>query len=221
MAHKYDHIREKALELRIQHNMTLDEIAERMNVSRTTVYYWIKDHPLEEERKRRSEKRQLAQKRAAEATKAKWKSYREEGYEKGLAEAPELFKDETLKTFVILYTAEGYRRNHQVVHFGNSDPWMMKIAQYWMPRFTENKLEYKLQIHVDQDEEELRQFWGKELNIDPGLIKVSRKSNSGKLKGRKWRSKHGVMSIGVGDVYFRARLQGWIDFLKSTCYNVP
>jgi len=42
-----------------------------------------------------------------------------------------------------------------------------------------------------------------------------RKSNSSQLKGRKWRSEHGVLSVGTNDTHFRARLQGWIDRVED------
>jgi hypothetical protein len=49
------------------------------------------------------------------------------------------------------------------------------------------------------------------LGIDGGLICLQRKSNSGQLARRRWRSVHGVLSVGVGDTLLRARLQAWMD----------
>ena len=37
------YIREKARKLRAQHKLTLDEIAERLRLPRTTIFYWIRD----------------------------------------------------------------------------------------------------------------------------------------------------------------------------------
>ena len=45
------YIRERARELRTAKRLSLDEIAERLAVPKTTVYYWIKDLPLNRERK--------------------------------------------------------------------------------------------------------------------------------------------------------------------------
>jgi transposase-like protein len=42
MAHpKY--LRDKACELRVRKKLTIDELAERHALSRTTIYYWVRD----------------------------------------------------------------------------------------------------------------------------------------------------------------------------------
>lgn len=43
---KYAHIRAKAIELRRDHHLSLDEIVERLGLPRTTIYDWIRDIPL-------------------------------------------------------------------------------------------------------------------------------------------------------------------------------
>jgi len=45
--------------MRVERDMTLDEIAERLALPKTTVYYWIKDIPLQRQRNwgRRSSQR--------------------------------------------------------------------------------------------------------------------------------------------------------------------
>ncbi len=52
MAHPA-YIREKAKELRIKRKLTIDELAERLALPRTTIYYWVRDLPVP--RKARSE----------------------------------------------------------------------------------------------------------------------------------------------------------------------
>ena len=37
MARRYDHLRDKAIELRTQHNMTLEDIVERLALPKTTI----------------------------------------------------------------------------------------------------------------------------------------------------------------------------------------
>jgi len=74
---------------------------------------------------------------------------------------------------------------------------------------------YGLQYHADQDTEELRRFWGRTLDIDGSTIHLVRKSNSGQLAGRRWRSRHGVLTVRVHDTLLRARLQAWIDSLQD------
>ena len=58
-------------------------------------------------------------------------------------------------------------------------------------------------------------FWGGDLGLEPGGITLQRKSNSSQLKGRTWRSRHGVLQVRVGRHAFRARLQAWMDRVRS------
>ena len=77
------------------------------------------------------------------------------------------------------------------------------------------RLEFRIQYHADQCLDELRVFWSLELDIEPSEVLFQRKSNSGELKGRQWRSRHGVLTARVSDTYLRARLQAWMDRLRS------
>jgi excisionase family DNA binding protein len=40
------YIKEKARELRIANRLTIDELAERMAIPRTTIYHWVRDLPI-------------------------------------------------------------------------------------------------------------------------------------------------------------------------------
>jgi AcrR family transcriptional regulator len=190
--------------------MTLDEICERLSLPKGTVYYWIKDIPIP-----RTDKQTERQKIGTRKMQEKFKAIREAAYQQGWEEAPELNKDIRFHDFVVLYTAEGTRRNYQVVGFCNSNPRMMQLAYFWMQKFTENKIRFQLQCHADHDEQELKAYWGRVLDIPPDIIRTIRKSNSGQLSGRNFRSVYGVLSIDVSDVKFRARLQAWMDFVQN------
>ncbi len=210
MAQRYDHLREKAISLRTKQQMTLDEIVERLALPKTTIYYWIKDLPIP-----RTGKQSEVQRNSTAAMQAKFAALREKAYQQGLAEAPELLQNPTFRDFVVLYMAEGYKRNRNVVSFVNSDPRMIKLAYYWIKRLTTRKLDYSLQYHVDHDVVELKQFWADLLNIETEAIKVLRKSNSNQLSGRQFRSVHGILTVRVSDTYFRSRLESWMDIVKA------
>jgi hypothetical protein len=76
-------------------------------------------------------------------------------------------------------------------------------------------LTYSIQYHADQNLDQLRKHWGEVLGIDGSCIQLQRKSNSGQLTGRRWRSAYGVLSICVSDTYLRSRLQAWIDRIRE------
>lgn len=210
--HEQDHLRAKAIELRRDHHLSLDEIVERLGVSRTTVYYWIKDIPLGRSKK-------LNHLRASEANRENARRKRDEAYQQGVVEFSNLMAEATFRDFVVLYMAEGYRRNRNTVSIANSNPRIIQVGYYWMARLSNNKMQYSLQLHVDNDEEEIKEFWRTLLGLPTAPIRIARKSNSGELSGRQWRSIHGVFTVAVGDTYLRSRLQAWMDKIQEEWYT--
>jgi transcriptional regulator with XRE-family HTH domain len=204
------YIREKARQLRQQKALTIDELAERLALSRTTIYYWVRDLPIP-----RTEGQSLAQRRASRANKQRYSRLRKEAYEEGRQTFAQLSLDPTFRDFVILYLTEGYKRSRNQVAVANSDPALIGLAASWINQLTRNTVAYSIQYHADQNLRELRSFWGAELAVDPASIRLQRKSNSNGLAGRTWRSRYGVLTVSCGDTYLRARLQAWIDCLKE------
>lgn len=206
------YLREKARQLREEKGLTIDEIAERLAVSRTTVYLWVYDMPRPARCKSRATPNQALGNLAMQD---RYRREREESYELGFWEFPRLCRIPTFRDFVVLYIAEGYKRDRNAVAIGNSDAAVVRVGQRWILDFTRNKVGYSIQYHADQDLGELTTYWAGVLEIGADQIKFQRKSNSKGLAARTWRSQHGVLSIRVGDTRLRARLQGWIDHLES------
>jgi excisionase family DNA binding protein len=205
------YLRDKARSLRTEKGLTIDELAERLALSRTTIYYWVRDLPIPYVTASRS----AAQLRAAEANKTRARRRREEAYADGAAEFDGLAEDPTFRDFVALYIAEGYKRNRNCVSIANSDAAVIAVAVAWLPRLTDRPMGFSIQHHADQDLDELRAYWGRTLGIDGNEIRFQRKSNSGQLGGRTWRCQYGVLSVRVHDTLLRARLQAWIDFTRE------
>jgi hypothetical protein len=149
--------------------------------------------------------------KAARSMKKTYGLRRQEAYRQGWQEYRELIAEPTFRDFVCLYIGEGYKRCRNSVALGNSDPRIIRVANHWICRFSRNPVTYAFQYHADQDPDYLRRFWSFGLGIDPDLIRYQRKSNSGQLTGRMWRSKFGVFTVRASDTYLRARIQAWMD----------
>jgi hypothetical protein len=201
--------------MRTDRRFTLDQIAERLALPRTTIYYWIKDLPVPHE-VTHSDKRQAARRRASRAAERKYRLLREAAHREGLESFDELASDPTFRDFVALYIAEGYKRNRNVVSIGNSDPAVLTLATSWIRRLTTKTPVFSIQYHADQDLDELRHFWSEALDVEPAKIRFQRKSNSNQLTGRMWRSRYGVLTASVGDTLLRARMQGWMDQIRKS-----
>jgi DNA-binding XRE family transcriptional regulator len=204
-----NYIREKARQMRVEKDLTIDEIAERLGISRQTIFYWVKDVPLKKPR------RHPDYELRARENSLRFKRLRDQAYEEGWEQFDELIQEPTFRDFVCMYIGEGSKRNRNTVAICNSDPKVMILADVWMRRFASNPIDYSLQFHADQDLDDLKRFLGHVLRVDPNRIRMQRKSNSNQLTGRNWRSRWGVLTIRTSDTYFRARLQAWIDRLNE------
>jgi hypothetical protein len=209
-----DYVREKARKLRVEGNLSIVEIADRLALPKTTIWYWVRDLPLARPRRTNHRKGSLAMQE-------KYRLLRDAAYAEGRATFPALAADPTFRDFVCLYIAEGYKRSRNQLSVANSDPRVVRLAARWIRELAINPVTYCLQYHADQDFEQLQRFWSAELAVAPTEIRFQRKSNSGALTGRNWRSQHGGLTVRVGDTLLRARLQGWMDRLQDEWLDSP
>jgi hypothetical protein len=205
------YVREKARTLRVERQLSIDEIAERLALPKTTVFYWVRDLPLGRPRRANP-----GQRRGNRGMRRKYRELREAAYAQGRAEFEELASIPTFTDFVCLYIAEGYKRQRNNVELCNSDPGVIALAVRWMRRFARNPVRVRVQYHADQDADELRRFWGGVVGVTPEEVGLQRKSNSSELRKRVWRSPHGVLAVRTCDTLLRARLQAWMDCLQET-----
>jgi hypothetical protein len=214
MAHP-PYLRAKARSMRVDRRLTIDQIAERLALPRSTIYAWVRDLPVAHE-VRHSCARQAARRRGNRAMQRKYRLLREAAYRDGLEGFARLAEDPTFRDFVCLYIAEGYKRDRNRVQISNSDPAVIQLACGWMRRLTTRPLVLSVQYDVDQDLDELCRFWGTLLGVRPDAIRMQRKSNSNHLSARTWRSRHGVLGVVAEDTLLRARLQAWMDRLRQS-----
>jgi len=205
------YVREKARKLRVEKHLSIDEIAERLALPKTTIYYWVRDLPLDRPRRANP-----GQGKGNRTMRAKCRLRRI-----GRLEFERLARDPTFRDFVCLYIGEGSKRNRNRVAVCNSDPRVIVLCTRWIRRFARNPLDFRVQYHEDQDLAELQQFWGRQVGVPPERIGLQRKSNSGRLGGRTWRSPYGVLTVTAGDTMFRARLQAWMDCLREQWLDSP
>ena len=213
MAHA-SYLRKKARTMRIERRLTIDELAARLALPRTTIYYWVRDLPIPGSGPGGGWPTD-AQRKGTRAMQRKYRVLREDAYRRGEREYETLAEDPTFRDFVCLYIAEGYKRRRHVVSICNSDPAVMQLANRWMGRLTDRLLRLSINHHADQDPQELQEFWGARLSVDPRAILLKHKSNSNQLAGRLYRSRHGVLTIYVHDTLFRARVEAWMDRLRA------
>jgi hypothetical protein len=206
------HLKEKAIKLR-QQGYSLPEICSMLNRGKSTVHYWIKDIPLKNKIARaKNVGKQLNKRNNKGQTPIQVKF--EKLHEKEVPIALQLWDEYSgindFRLFVMAYLCEGYKRTKHTVQISNSNPEFMMFAKKWFDiiNYRGKSIELTIQIHVDQNEQELRTFWGSLLHMEN--VKISRKTNSGKMRGRNWNSKYGVATIRLSDAYLKTRVDTWI-----------
>ena len=205
-----EYLREKARSLRMGRRLSIDQISERLALPKTTIFYWVRDLPLE-----RAGRPNSGHRKGNREMRRRYRVLREEAYRKGQESFAGLCDEPTFRDFVCLYVAEGYKRDRNRVSLGNSDQRVVLLAAHWIRRFARNPVTYGLQYHADQDLAELQRAWSAMLGVRPDEIRFQRKSNSGQLGRRQWRSRLGVLTVCANDTLLRARLGGWIDCLRE------
>jgi hypothetical protein len=179
MAHA-PYLCEKARSLRVERRLTLDELAERLALPRTTIYYWVCDLPISGSGSGGGWP-EAARRKGNRVMRRKYRLLREEAYREGEREFDLLAEEPTFRDFVCLYIAEGSKRNRNRVALCNSDVAVIHVATSWMRRMTDKPLKFAIQHHADRDLHELGRFWAGELDIEPSAIGLLRKSNSSQL----------------------------------------
>jgi excisionase family DNA binding protein len=210
-----DYLRLKARQLRIDRRYTIDELAERLALSRSTIYYWVRDLPIPGSGPG-GEFPLSARRKGTLAMQRKYRLLREAAYQEGVESFEALSVDPTFRDFVCMYIGEGYKRNRNSVSICNSDPTVVTLGNRWLRSLSSRRPHYAIQYHVDQDLGKLLAFWSGALDVEPEVLRLQRKSNSNQMSGRMWRSQYGVLAVGVSDTLLRARLQAWMDLVRKS-----
>jgi hypothetical protein len=99
------YVREKARELRTERRLSIVEIADRLGLPKTTIFYWVRDIPLQRPRRANPHSGSRAMQR-------KFRLLRERAYEDGRDSFEQLCaSDPTFRDFVCMYIGEGFKRN--------------------------------------------------------------------------------------------------------------
>jgi transcriptional regulator with XRE-family HTH domain len=136
-------------------NMTLEDIATELGVSKSSVSLWVRDVPFTPSKRRHGPHRRphpqhLAKLAEIEAMDAE-----------GVARIATLSDDAFLVAGTALYAGEGAKRDGSV-SFANSEPAMIKLHCAWLRRFfeiDESRLRVRVYLHEGLDLECAEEFW--------------------------------------------------------------
>jgi len=200
-----------ARSLRVEQQMTVDQLAARLSLPRSTIYYWVRDLPLREGvSERPDDSIVVARGLGGTASRSPARARSEAAYEEGLATFEELSAQPTFRDFICIYLVRGEQRDRTRVALSSSDPAVMRLVSRWLRRLTDRAPFLLLRYEPDQSLNQLRRFWGDATGAAPRSIRACGSCED--LPGRESVAghAHGLLTIGVDDALLRARLQGWM-----------
>jgi hypothetical protein len=210
MAHS-NYLRRMARLLRVEQRLTVDQLAARLALPRSTVYYWVRDLPLG---KREGEGVGAGAgdraRTGAGARKGASAIAGDAAYEDALRSFDDLAAQPTFRDFVCLYIARGSTRERARVSLSDSDAAVMRLASRWMLRLSDRSPLLSVRYEPGQSLTELRRFWSGVVGVQARTIRVHAEVDLPGDRDLMQRTRHGVLTVSVEDALLRARLHAWI-----------
>ena len=217
--------RKKARKMR-EKGLSMVKIANKLNVSKSSVYRWCNDIKLTEKQKKKLEESKLkamkrARKRAADK-KAKLKEKRiQKNKKEGVERVGKLSKRDRYVAGLMLYSGEGAKTDGRV-EIANTDPKIIKFMLDWFEEFYNKKpddFRAELYIHDNLEVNKAIDFWQKYTKIpsvnflDPYIVE----NNPDRLRDKT--HKNGVLKIGLHDCSLHRQIMGSIQAVLQN--NIP
>lgn len=213
-----DDLRDVAVAMR-QEGRSYREIREVVGVAKSTLSLWLRDIPLTEEQHlalaqrgpRATRDRHETNRAVASARRARVRAEARDQIG-GLSES-ELFV-----AGVVAYWAEGSKnkpwRSGTRVRFTNSDPGLVRLFLAWLALLgvAEDRIVFRLQIHVSADVERALRYWSRELGAAPAafLNTTLKKHNPATVRANVGNSYHGCLTVEVRrSADLNLRIDGW------------
>jgi len=200
MAHS-NYLRRMARLLRVEQRLTVDQLAARLSLPRSTVYYWVRDLPLGE---REGERVGAGIGKRAGAVAG------DAAYEDALRSFDDLAAQPTFRDFVCLYIVRGCTRDRTRVSLSDSDAAVMRLANRWMLRLSDKPPLLSVRYEPGQSLTELRRFWSGIVGVQARTIRVHEEADRAGDRDAARCARHGVLTVSVEDALLHARLEAWI-----------
>ncbi len=203
--------------LRVEQQLTVDQLAARLALSRSTIYYWVRDLPLRAAREpARAGDDELGAGRGGPGETEDLRPGQASAYEQGLRSFDELAAEPTFRDFLCIYALAGHKRDRMLVSLTDGDPAVMRLVNRWLWRLTDRSPALSVRCAPNQSVGESRSFWAEVIGAQPEVIDVRRARGGGAARGPSAAALHGMLTISVEDRLLRARLQAWMCRMRES-----
>jgi len=202
----HSRLRERAIKLRIEEELSYLQIKKRLGVPKSTLSYWLREFPLSEERikelKRKGwKKAEVKIERFRNTMRKKRKLQAQKVYNKYHKRFNKISEKMFFIAGLMLYLAEGNKKARYKIAFSNTDPKIIKFFAKWLVEFLHvNREEIKVQLHLyeNMDIKKEKEFWRNELGFQENQFYKPevRKLKKGSFSYRET-SRHGTCDLYV------------------------
>lgn len=207
--------RERAIELRLKHQLGYGAIRKKLQVSKGTLSRWLKNLPLSDERilelRRQSwTKGEAKRERFRQSMRAKRDAGERIVYVQQKKVVEHISEDALFIAGLMLYAAEGEKTSTADISFTNTDHTLVVFFSKWVVRFLGlQKSKFRIQLHLyeNMDIPVEEAFWLRSLGFTKGQLW---KSQVKALRPRSFSyrdgSRHGTCKLYIGSVPAKAKL---------------
>lgn len=171
-------LRNKAIKLRIEKELSYSEIRRRLGVPKSTLSYWLKDYPLSKDKilelRRAGWSKGEASREQFRTSMRKIKEQKADLiYKSQLRKIGRLSDKSLYVAGLVLYLAEGAKKKESTIVLANTDPSVIKFFISWMNKFLDisrEKVRIQLHLYEDMNIDEEVGFWLKSLELKKSQV---------------------------------------------------
>ena len=220
------HIQKReALRLR-KEGWSINDIYKKLDVAKGTVSVWVRDVQLTsiqmQELAQRSHARSAVEKRRSSRINNEYNK-RQLVIDKAKSEILKLSKKDLFLIGVMLYWAEGGKKQRGSVRFSNSDPLMVRVIMKFFRvicKVPEEKFRIHLHIHMHLDYRKAEIYWSEITGVPLNhFYKTYNAPNKGS-QNKKDNLPNGTIQVYVSDTNLFLKIKGWTAGIADNIFKI-
>lgn len=160
-------LRQKAIDMRVDNEASYSEIKKKLGVAKSTLSYWLREHPLSnkrigELRKIGWEKGEASREKYRNTMREKKKKIRAGVYQTEKEKFRKLSQETLYVAGLMLYSAEGGKKDAHRITIANTDTAIILFFIRWVQMFFDievGQLRFQLHLYENMNIGKEEQFW--------------------------------------------------------------
>lgn len=202
-----------ALEMR-KNELTIKEIAQKVNRSTSTVKRWLAPYELRVSSKIKKENCLKGSLKMQENYAFK----RKNAYEINKNNASEDLKNSLLRDFINIYIGEGTKKAKNTISIVNTDPKIILLSLFILKKYflsEDKKIFLEIRHYVENNNEaDLLKYWKNLINDDKINFSTYIQPTV-KALGHNNSNQYGLITLKIHDAYAKQKLNAYMDFIKE------